>query len=94
MPASIVDLFGNKPVPNPPPGMKSFNSYAAGNKHYGAGRAFPNMGPVSGQGMLGYNQRDNEASAKKNAILRRMRGQASGNPMNKNVLGGNVGGKY
>lgn len=94
MPASIVDLFGNKPVPNPPPGMKSFNPYAAGNKHYGGGRGFPNMGPVSGQGMLGYNQRDNAASAKKNAILRRMRGQASGNPMNKNVLGSNVGGSY
>lgn len=91
---SIVDLFGNKRVPNPPPGMKGFNPYAAGNKHYGGGRNFPNMGPVSGQGMLGYNQRDNEARAKKNAILRRLKGQATGNPMNANVARANVGGVY
>lgn len=90
--ASIVDLFGNRKAPNPPPGMRSFNAYSAGNKYYGGGRSFPNMGPVSGQGMLGYNQRDNEARAKKAAILRRLKGQSSGNPMNANVLTGNVGG--
>lgn len=94
MPSSIVDLFGNKTVSNPPPGMRNFNAYAAGNKYYGGGRNFPNMGPVSGKGMLGYNQRDNEAKAKKAAILRRMRGQSSGNPMNANVMAGNVGGVF
>lgn len=92
MPSSIVDLFGNRRAQNPPPGRGSFNAYAAGNKYYGSGRSFPNMGPVSGQGMLGYNQRDNEAKAKKAAILRRLKGQASGNPMNANVMTGNMGG--
>lgn len=94
MPQSIVDLFGNTRVPNPPPGMKGFNPYAAGNKYYGGGRSFPNMGPVSGQGMLGYNQRDNEAQAKKSAIMRRLKGQQTGNPMNSNVLNANVGGVF
>lgn len=94
MATSIVDLFGNRKAQNPPPGMRQFNSYAAGNKYYGGGRNFPNMGPVSGQGTLGYAQRDNEAKAKKNAILRRMRGQSTGNPMNGSVLSGNVGGVF
>lgn len=52
------------------------------------------MGPVSGQGTLGYSKRDNEAKAKKNAIMRRMRGQSTGNAMNANVLKSNVGGVY
>lgn len=94
MPGSIVDLFGNRKAPNPPPGMSQFNAYAAGNKYYGGGRNFPNMGPVSGQGMLGYSQRDNEAKAKKNAILRRMKGQSTGNVMNKAVMDSNVGGVF
>jgi len=87
MVASIVDLFGNRPVPNPPPGKSNYNSYAAGNKYYGGGRSYPNMGPVSGQGALGYAKRDNEASARKNAIIRRMKGQATGNPSNQNITG-------
>lgn len=94
MPGSIVDLFGNKRVPNPPPGIGQFNPYAAGAKRYGGGRNFPNMGPVSGLGMLGYNQRDNEAKAKKAAIMRRMKSQGSGNPMSAGILSGNVGGVF
>ena len=94
MAGSIVDLFGNKPVPNPPPGMRGFNSYAAGNKFYGGGRSFPNMGPVSGTGMQGYAQRDNEAKARKSAIQRRMKGQMSGNPMNSNVQGNSLSGVF
>lgn len=94
MPGSIVDLFGNKPVPNPPPGMKGFNAYSAGNKYYGSGRNFPNMGPVSGTGMQGYSQRDNEAKARKSAIQRRMRGQMSGNPMSSNVQGNSLSGVF
>jgi hypothetical protein len=35
--------------------------------------------------MQGYNQRDNENSARRNAILRRMKGQAGGNPMNPGI---------
>ena len=71
-----ADLFGNKSVP--------FNSYAAGKKTYGAGRPMPNIGPVANKG--GYAERDNKAQAKKNAIMRRMKGMATGNPMNKDVL--------
>lgn len=83
-----MDKFGNRRVPNPPPGFSGFNSYAAGKKIYGGGRSMPNIGQVSGMGQMGYNKRDNEAKARKNAILRRLRGQLSGNPMNANVLGG------
>lgn len=81
----IVDLFGNKPVPNPPPGKKAFNPYAAGNKHYGSGRPMPNIGPVAHP--IGYDERDNRAKARKNAIMRRLKGSATGNPMNQAVLG-------
>lgn len=84
-----MDQFGNKRVPNPPPGNASqFNSYAAGNKRYGGGRSMPNIGPVSGSGQLGYAERDNQAKARKDAILRRLKGQMGGNPMNANVLAG------
>lgn len=71
--SSIVDLFGNKPKPNAPPGMRGFNAYAAGNKTYGGGRNFPNMGPVSGDAKAGYAERDNKARARKAAIMRRMK---------------------
>lgn len=81
----IVDLYGNQRVPNPPPvpnGTSGLSSYAVGSKRYGAGRSMPNLGPVSGTGMGGYAQRDNEAQARKNAILRRLQGQGTGNPSN------------
>jgi hypothetical protein len=48
----------------------------------------PNIGPVSGSGQLGYAERDNQAKARKDAILRRLKGQMGGNPMNANVLAG------
>lgn len=84
--AGIVDLFGNRPVPNPPPGgIGGFNQYAAGAKHYGGGRSMPNIGPVDN--MQGYNERDNRAQSRKNAIMRRMKGQNTGNPMDASVLG-------
>lgn len=81
----IADLFGNKKVPSPAPGAKAFNPYAAGNKHYGAGRNMPTIGPVASP--QGYDERDNRADARKNAILRRLKGQGTGNPMNKSVMG-------
>ncbi|MGS2592247.1 hypothetical protein [Streptomyces hebeiensis] len=80
-----MDLFGNKPVPNAAPGMKAFNPYAAGNKRYGGGRSMPNLGPVANP--QGYAERDNRAQARKNAILRRMKGANTGNPMNSSVMG-------
>jgi hypothetical protein len=82
---NTVDYFGNKQVPNPPPGQKAFNPYAAGNKHYGSGRPMPTIGPVASP--QGYDERDNRASARKNAILRRMNGAGTGNPMNASVMG-------
>lgn len=88
----IVDWFGNKQSPNTAPGMKAFNPYAAGNKRYGAGRPMPNIGPVAHP--QGYSERDNKAQAKKNAILRRMQGAQSGNPMNRSVMGYSTKGKF
>lgn len=81
---NIVDFFGNKQVPTPVSG-KPFNPYSAGSKSYGAGRPMPNIGPVGN--MQGYNERDNKAQSRKNAIMRRMKGQGTGNPMNSSVLG-------
>lgn len=46
-----------------------FNSLAAGNKLYGAGRTNPTMGPVD---KLGYINRDATIRARRNAILRRL----------------------
>lgn len=87
----IVDLFGNNRVPTQPgtdssnPASAGFNSYAAGNKSYGAGRSMPNIGPVSGSGLLGYAQRDNSANVRRDAVLRRLYGQAGGNPLNTGI---------
>lgn len=88
-----MDAFGNQRTPNKPPGFKSFNPYSAGRKVYGGGRSMPNIGPVSGSGQMGYDQRDNEARAKKNAILRRLKGQMSGGPMNSNIMLSDLGGR-
>lgn len=81
-----MDSFGNKPVPNKNPGFKGFNPYSAGSKTYGGGRSMPNIGLMGGQGQAGYNKRDNEAKARKSAILRRLKGQQSGNPMSPNIM--------
>lgn len=81
----IANLFGGQKVPPSAPGQKAFNPYAAGNKRYGAGRPMPNLGPVASP--QGYDERDNRAEARKNAILRRMKGAGTGNPMNSNVMG-------
>lgn len=87
-----MDLFGNKPLPNRAPGFKSYNPYAAGSKRYGGGRSMPNIGPVSGQGQLGYDQRDNQASARKAAILKRLKAQKGGNPLNPKLLQSDLNG--
>lgn len=85
----MADLFGNRRVPNKQPGFTSFNPYAAGKKSYGAGRPMPNIGPV--MNMQGYNERDNKAKARKNAVLRRLKGQDSGSQMK--VMMSDLGGK-
>jgi hypothetical protein len=49
---------------------------AAGAKHYGAGnRPMPNIGPVSNAAaQAGYNQRDVQAAARRDALIRRAQG--------------------
>lgn len=56
-------------------GKSGINPYAAGDKIYGAGRSFPTMGPVD---PMGYKERDAKASARRNAILRRLQAKQSG----------------
>ena len=89
---SIVDIFGNNRVPNPPPGRGGFNAYSAGTKHYGGGRSMPNIGPVMNK--LGYSERDNKAGARKRAVLRRLQGQNTGNPLNSAILSFLSGGAF
>lgn len=76
-----------KKLPGPAPGFRGFNTYSAGVKRYGAGRTMPNIGPV--MNLKGYKERDNQAQAKKNAILRRLKGQKSGNPLNNKMVSAN-----
>lgn len=59
-----------------------FNPYGAGNKVYGSGRPMPTIGPVD---KAGYRQRDRMAKARRDAMLRRMRAQLSGNNMSPDV---------
>lgn len=65
----------------------TFNSYAAGNKVYGAGRSNPTSGPVD---KLGYRERDLAHRSKRNAILRRLKKNQSGSYMSSDWLGGSV----
>lgn len=53
----------------------SFNPYAAGNKIYGGGSSAPTTGPVD---PTGYAERDLTANARRDAILRRLKANASG----------------
>lgn len=50
-------------------------AYLAGNKVYGSGRSNPTMGPVD---RMGYKERDAKASARRNAILKRLQAHQSG----------------
>ena len=47
-----------------------FNPYAAGKKHYGAGRPMPTVGRVKDK--VGYGVRDGKAAARREAMLRRL----------------------
>lgn len=49
-------------------GADGFNKFAAGTKHYGGGRAMPNIGKVSGEGKVGYAKRNRLAKAAKNRL--------------------------
>lgn len=50
--------------------------YAVGNRIYGGGRSFPTMGPVD---PMGYRERDLQASARRDAVLRKLKSMQSGN---------------
>lgn len=52
-----------------PTGGAGFNPYAAGKKRYGGGRSMPNIGKVGYT--AGYGQRDAQAEARRNALIRR-----------------------
>lgn len=58
--------------------QQGFNNYAAGNPVYGMGRSNPTSGPVD---KLGYKQRDANAINMRNAMLRRMQANQSGDNM-------------
>jgi len=57
------------------PSTSEVAPYAVGNKIYGGGRPMPNIGPVD---RMGYAERDNKASARRDAILRRLKANAKG----------------
>lgn len=88
------NYFGGQSVPNKAPGFKGFNPYAAGSKRYGSGRTAPNVGAVSGQGQMGYAERDAKAAARKRALLKRLGGQMSGSPMSPKILTSDWGGGF
>lgn len=56
-------------------GGAGFNALSAGAKHYGSGRNNPTMGPVD---RTGYINRDAALKARRNAILRRLQSQQTG----------------
>lgn len=61
---------------------KQYLPYLVGNKVYGGGRSFPNIGPSD---KLGYRERDLKHKAKRSALLRRLKAQQSGNYMSPDV---------
>ena len=67
--------------------QQSFNSYSAGTKQYGT-QGSPNLGPASGTAQQGYDERDLEARTRRNAMLRRMKSNQSGQFMNPDWLKG------
>lgn len=67
---------------------QSFNPYGAGNKVYGGGRSAPNVGPVSGQGRMGYIDRDLRGRMRRDALLKRMKASQRGDYNNPDYLRG------
>jgi len=57
--------------------------YQVGKRIYGGGRPFPNIGPSD---PMGYRERDLAASARRSAILRRMKARKSGKFMSSDNL--------
>lgn len=66
-------------------GGGGFNKLAAGNKIYGSGRPMPTLGPVD---PLGYKERDAQALARRNAMLKQIQAMQQQNFMSSASLGG------
>lgn len=49
--------------------------YSVGNRIYGGGRPFPTMGPVD---PMGYRERDLQTSARRDAVLRKLKSLQAG----------------
>jgi len=60
-----------------------FNPYAVGDKIYGSGRFFPTAGPVD---KLGYAERDAKHSARRQALLNRLKARQNGKYASANSL--------
>lgn len=58
---------------------KQYLPYAVGNKVYGGGRSFPNIGPSD---PMGYRERDLKHKARRSAILRRLKAKQKGHLAN------------
>lgn len=66
-----------------------FNPYAAGPKRYGiTGRSAATTGPVSPEGQKGYDEREMQQRARRNAVLKRMQAASNGNYMSPENLYG------
>lgn len=63
--------------------QRDINPYAVGNRIYGGGRSFPNIGPSD---PMGYAERDLKTKARRDAILRRMKAQKDGNFMSADAM--------
>lgn len=62
---------------------QNFADYATGNRVYGGNRSNPTSGPVN---KSGYKERDAQAAAKRNAMLRRMKARQTGRFMSSDNL--------
>lgn len=63
---------------------QGFNPFGVGNKVYGSGRSAPNIGPTSSP--EGYIERDKKGSARRNAMLRRLKAMQRGRFMSSDYL--------
>lgn len=69
----------------------AYSPYAAGPKQYGlAGGHAPTMGPVGFDGQQGYQDRDMQNRARRNALLGQIQARQGGNDMSAANLGGEL----
>jgi hypothetical protein len=72
----------------------AYTSYAAGPKQYGLGaRSNPTSGPVSADGMQGYQERDDRAAVARQASLNMLKAGQQGKYASPQWLGGIASGR-